>query len=61
MKKYQPIADDIVGSDVANAILRAMFAGTMEVGEVRRWAAELRAEGHAELAAEIEVRLPLLS
>jgi hypothetical protein len=59
VKEYQPIADEIVGSDVANAILRAMFAGAMEVDEVRGWAAELRVEGHGELAAEIEARLPL--
>lgn len=58
MKSFDRIAASFVGSDVANKLLCRLYTGSLSVDAVKVWIAELRAEGHAALAAEVEARLP---
>lgn len=46
------------GSEEANGLLSAVFAGTVSLEDARRWIAELRREGLTQLAREVECRLP---
>ena len=47
------------GYEEANELLHDVYAGVVSVEEARRWIAELKREGLAELAAEVSARLPV--
>lgn len=56
--KFQPISAEIVGNEIAHELLADIYAGKMSLTDARCWIAELRSEGHARLADEVESRLP---
>lgn len=53
------VPESLDGYEEANELLHDVYAGIVPVAEARRWIAELKREGLAELAAEVSVRLPL--
>lgn len=49
----------VLGSQEANEMLNAVACGMTSVLQAKLWADELRAEGFAVLAREVELRLPV--
>jgi hypothetical protein len=57
MIQYVPIS--VLGSQEANELLDEVASGMTSVHQLKLWADELRAEGFAVLAKEVELRLPV--
>lgn len=57
MIQYVPIS--VLGSQEANELLDEVASGMTSVQQLKLWADELRAEGFAVLAKEVELRLPV--
>ncbi|RYE51120.1 MAG: hypothetical protein EOP21_02200 [Hyphomicrobiales bacterium] len=58
MKTLSDVPETLDGHEEANELLGNVYAGMAAVGEARRWIAELQREGLAQLAQEVERRLP---
>ena len=55
----QQVPMSVLGSQEANEVLNAVACGITSVLQAKLWADELRAEGFAVLAREVELRLPV--
>ena len=55
---FEPINTDIYGWKTAHEFLAEVYEGDLSIVDAWSWVDELRKEGLAQLANEVELRLP---